>query len=305
MAVNIKNLTIILVALAVIIGASAAVVVTINLASKAESEKALAISKEETARLEAKRAKDELVASDLRKQESELRLKAEQEARLRKEEEAKVAEAEAKKAEEDRLSAIERAKASQSKKEEAALILDAKKLEAKRAADEKAKAESIEKASHDKLLSESAALEREKLASEKIIAEAKILEGRKIDFETWQQQLIQLKIDLDDREAALKPEKSVMDLEWVGSDDTAFDEKGHLVKKAKVQYLAENDTTLSKSTRELSRFNRVMHESQTNRANKARLEIEAALLRLYEKAVKEDRIVDADYYKKSLKTLCP
>ena len=45
MAVNIKNLTIILVALAVIIGASAAVVVTINLASKAESEKALAISK--------------------------------------------------------------------------------------------------------------------------------------------------------------------------------------------------------------------------------------------------------------------
>jgi hypothetical protein len=48
-----------------------------------------------------------------------------------------------------------------------------------------------------------------------------------------------------------------------------------------------------------------MHESQTNRANKARLEIEAALLRLYEKAVKEDRIVDADYYKKSLKTLCP
>ena len=153
---------------------------------------------------------------------------------------------------------------------------------------------------------ENAKLQAEKLRSEKVIAEAKALELMKIDFTTWQRDLLELEQSLGERERALKPEKTIADLSWVGGvEDRVSDENGNLRVLKKEPYLAENDKSLSRGDRRLSKAERLTSESEEREAGKLRERLVARLERLYVNALKEDRVIDAEFYRKNLKSLYP
>lgn len=183
---------------------------------------------------------------------------------------------------------------------------EAAKLTAEAARDEKQKAEALAKAEAAKAAAEEAKRQAEAIKSEKIIAEAKLLELQKINFEEFQQSLIEWKQDLEEREAALKPEKTIADLAWAGSmEDMTVDESGNLKKIEKKEYRAENDRSLSSETRALAKASRECKEVEQAVSDTVRSTIIKTLEPLYVQAIKEDRVVDADFYLKSIKSLYP
>jgi hypothetical protein len=151
-------------------------------------------------------------------------------------------------------------------------------------------------------------LQAEKLKSEKIIAEAKMAELSKIDFQTWERDLLELRAELEERERALEPEKTIADLSWVGDgQDNTFDENGRLTKKKKEkkQYRAEDDITLPRGSRILEKEMRIVSETQKKRDEDVRLKIIKTLEGLYVDALKESRVIDAKYYKDAIKSFYP
>ena len=289
---NLKLFAVISVSLAVVAGAVAYVMNGMSreaearlLAEKAASEEAKAEAKRKTAKAEAEKAEAEKKAAELEKEAAELKLRADAESRKAKEAAAKAADAE---------------------KESAKLKAEAAAKLAKAAEDEKVKAKALENAASLNAEAENAKLQAEKMRSEKVIAEAKALELSKIDFETWQRDLLELEQSLNEREMALKPEKTIADLAWVGGgEDVVVDKDGTLKKQVKKQYLAENDKALPYETRRLAKRERLIAEAQKRDAEKVREIIVSRIEKLYVEALKEDRIVDAEYYKENLKSLYP
>ena len=104
----------------------------------------------------------------------------------------------------------------------------------------------------------------------------------------------------------MQPEKTIADLSWAGGEeDSVIDDSGNVTKKAKVVYLPENDRTLPATTRRLAKANRLAAESADADAVRARAEVVATLEPLYVAALREDRIVDADFYRKALRSMYP
>jgi hypothetical protein len=260
--------------------------------AKAEAERKREKAAQEKAAAEAKAAEanaaaqaDAKEAARLEKEAAELKFKADSENRKAKEAAAKAAEAELKSA--------------KLKSETAA-------AEAKRAVAEKEKAKALENSNLALAAAAADKLAAEKLRSEKVIAEAKALELMKIDFETLERDLLEFKQELDERERALKPEKSIADLAWVGgSEDKVVDEKGNLRVLKKEAYLAENDKSLPRETRKLAKLQRELSEEEADRAAKVKADIVARLEGLYVQAIKEDRVIDAEFYKQNLKSFYP
>jgi hypothetical protein len=247
-------------------------------AEKAAAEKAAAEAK-------ARAAADEKEAALQDRQTAELRQKEAADNRKAKEAAAKAAEAE---------------------RETARLKAKAAADAAKTAADEKEKAKALENVETAKAAAEADKLAAEKLRSEKVIAEAKALELQKIDFETWQRNLVELKQELEERERALQPEKTIADLAWVGGmDDKIVGADGTLTTVKKETYLAENDRTLPKASRYLAKTERIVSDSEAGYIGVMRTNIVAQLESLYIQALKEERVVDAEYYKANLKSLYP
>lgn len=247
-------------------------------AEKAAAEKAAA---EANARAQA----DAKEAARLEQESAQLKLKADGESRRAKEAAAKAAEAE---------------------RETAKLNARAAADAAKAAADEREKAKALAGAEAARAQAEADKLAAEKLRSEKTVAEVKALELQKIDFETWQRNLIELKQELEERERALQPERTVADLAWVGGmEDKVVGADGTIKTVKKELYLAENDRALPKSSRRLARTERLIAEDEAGHADAVRAEVIATLEKLYIQALKEDRVVDAEYYKANLKSLYP
>ena len=161
--------------------------------------------------------------------------------------------------------------------------------------DERAKAEA-----------EAAKLATEKLKADKIIAEAKLLELRKTDFETLQRDLLEWKLDLEERERALQPERTIADLAWAGgTEDSVIDENGNLKKQVREPYDPEKDSTLPVQSRRLAKAQRIVGERQSAHSKQVRDEIVKSIEKLYVDALKEGRVIDADFYKKSLLSMYP
>ena len=250
---------------------------------KAAAEKASAEAKAAEAKAAAEA--DAKEAARMEKESAELKLKAESENRKAKEAALKVAEAERAAAKLEAAAAADRAKSAAAGKEKAKALENAEALKAAAEADR---------------------LAAEKLRSEKVIAEAKALELMKIDFETLERDLMEFKQELDERERALKPEKTVADLAWVGgTDDKVVDEKGNLRVLKKEPYLAENDKSLPRATRKLAKLERELSEEEADRAAKMKADIVSLLESMYVRALREDRVVDAEFYRKNLKSLYP
>lgn len=272
--------------------------------ARAEVEKAAALeaaaaSEARAARAEAEKAADEKRKAELNAQAAKTAKEA-SEAEARAQADAKVAAEENAKAKADQLKAaeIEREAAQERRKAEA------DKLKASETDKEAARAR--ENAEALKAQAEADRLESEKLRSEKVIAEAKALELMKIDFETWQRDLIELEQELSERERALKPEKTIADLAWVGGgEDMEVGEGGMVKVKKRREYRAEDDMTLPRPSRDLARAERRISESMAENTAQVRSRIIKRLESMYVAALKEDRVVDAGFYRASLKSLYP
>lgn len=218
---------------------------------------------------------------------------------------AERAAAEAKAAEEKAKAAAAESSAAAEKAKEAAAVRDAEKARAETARLEKEKAEALAKAEAAKAEAAANALAKEKAAGERVIAEAKALELRQIDFATMAQQLAELKQELDEREAALRPEKTITDLVWLPDEETEVTADGKVKPKKKEPYLAEKDRSLPPETRALAKTARLVAQDEKERADITRAKVVKDLESLYVAAIRADSPVDAEYYRQVILSLYP
>ena len=131
------------------------------------------------------------------------------------------------------------------------------------------------------------------------------LAAEKQRYEELNAELLEYQKELDERERALRPEKTIADVSWLPDDDLDVDENGRPRPKKKKPYLAENDPKLSAETRELAKANRIRTQADGILAKDARARVVAPIEKLYVAAVKDGRIVDAEYYRLVLKSMYP
>lgn len=303
---NQKGVTIVAVSLAVIVAAIAAIVVSAN---RADEAKAYAEAEAAQADAEAYQAKAERAQADAeiaKRQTAEANAKAEAD-RLEAERLAnETAKVEEKTAADKRAAAEANADAEEVKAEAARAIREAAKLTNETVRVERDRAEKVAAAEQARADAEAAKLAQEKLKAEKIIAEAKALELRKIEYETLVRDLLEWKLDLEERERALKPEKTIADLEWAGGmEDTIIDDKGNVTKQVKKVYDPEKDMELPEQSRRLAKMERKIREAQDGKVSDVRENVVKTMEKLYISALKAGRVIDADFYKKNILIMYP
>ncbi len=211
---------------------------------------------------------------------------------------AEKSKADAEKAKADR----ERAADELSKAEAEKAKADAEKAAANAALEkEKTALKAVETAENAKIQIAELETERVKKAADKAEAEAKALELRRMNLEEIARELAAYKRDLDEREEALRPEKTIMDIET--TSDEPQEGFGASAKKAKV--LPENDPYLPKESRELAKAKRLEAERREAAVAEVRSNAVSRLERLYVESVKADRMTDAEFYRKELKRMYP
>ena len=168
---------------------------------------------------------------------------------------------------------------------------DAERAKAQAAADELARAEATK-----------AIREAETLKLKVSMAE---LAAEKRRYEELNAELLDYQKELDERERALRPEKTIADLAWLPDEDTEVDENGRARPRKKEPKLPENDPTLPKETRALAKANRIRAQADGIIEKDARARAVAPVEKLYVAAVKEGRTVDAEYYRTVLKSMYP
>lgn len=168
---------------------------------------------------------------------------------------------------------------------------DAERAKAQAAADELARAEATR-----------AIREAETLKLKVSMAE---LEVAKQQYAELNAELLDYQKELDERERALRPEKTIADLSWLPDEDTEIDENGRARPRKKVKMLPENDPSLPKETRSLAKAERIRGEADGILAKDSRDRTVSPIEKLYVAAVKEGRTVDAAYYRAVLKSMYP
>ena len=112
--------------------------------------------------------------------------------------------------------------------------------------------------------------------------------------------------DLEERERALQPEKTIADLSWAGgTEDTIIDEKGNVKKQEKKVYDPEKDMSVPAESRKLAKVNRVVREKHETQAGATRDSVVSSMESLYVAALKDGRTIDAEFYKQSILSMYP
>ena len=287
-------------AVALVVAGLCAVVFMNKKEAVARAELAKAESRESAAKEAARKAASDDAAARAKETAAKESAKAAEENRKAKEAERDAAKAEAEKAKLTKEAAVanraareaEAQAASDAKAAERAKA-EAAKAEAEKAAKESEKAAHVAQAAAD-------ALAREKLRSDAVIAEAKLWELKQLDLASLERELVDFKRELDEREAAMRPEKTIMDLANVGAEGAEKPEEDDAAAN-----LPENDKSLPVADRRLAKANRLSSEAREAGYAQNRKYTVAALERLYVAALKEDRVTDAQFYKKTLKSLYP
>jgi len=303
---NQKVLSVISVSLAVIMAAIAAITVSVKRADIARANAEVAASEEARAEAEKRTAikNAEIQAGKQREAEAlkaaaALKNKTSVEERQSREEESRRQALE----EKARTAAAKEAAHNAEKAKADADQAQAKQKEAEALA-ARARAEADAKLAIAQVEADRLAVE--KLKADKILAEAKLLELRKVDFETLQHNLLEWKQDLEERERALIPEKTIADLQWAGGmEDSTVDEKGNVVKLVKPVYNPETDRNLPAESRRLAKEDRELRERAAARKESAQNAAIDTLVRLYDRALAEDRTVDAQFYLRSIRSIRP
>ena len=302
---NSKIVSIIAICAAVIVAGVAGVVISMQradaaraAADKAASEETVASKRARTAELERATAAQNARAAEA-KAESEKTALAAAEAeneRMKLENEGL--------AEKRALAADERAKA-EAEAKKAADLKAAKEIElkaAKEVADgERAKAQ----ASADELARVEATKAIREAETLKLKVSMAELAAEKQRYEELNAELLDYQKELDERERALRPEKTIADLSWLPDEDTDVDESGKVHPRKKEPKLPENDPTLPKETRALAKADRIRAQADGIIEKDARARAVAPIEKLYVAAVKEGRTVDAEYYRTVLKSMYP
>jgi len=267
-------------------------------AANAAALNAEAAQAEKEAQIRAEKAAERQAAANeaaLKKAEEDRR--AAEENRKAKEAESRIAADEAAKAEADRD-----ARKAAAAKEASAAEAEQAKASAARAEAEKAKADARAKEKEADAKLEIARLEAEqtKAAADRAVAEAAALQLRSANLDELARQLMEFKQDLDERELALRPEKTILDLETThaneGTDST---------DETQGPVLRENDRTIPRESRALARANRLETEMRDELTASARSNAVSRLESLYIQALRDDRVADANFYRSELQLMYP
>ncbi len=293
-----KWISMLVVGVAVIAAALSGIYVMNSREAIARHNAEAAESAEEAAKLAARKAESEAKAAVAAENADRARLQASQEQRKASEADREAKRAEEAKAKHDAAAASENRAAREAEAEAAEANRKAEKARADAAQAEAAKAKALADAEVAKAQAEADRLEREKAAAQAVADEARLWELKAIDLAALEKDLNDYKAELDARELALRPEKTIKDL----SNISSADEKE---KRGDAPLLPENDTSLPKAERRLAKSQRVVAEHMDELAAKSRAITVAKLERLYIDAFKAGRIVTADYYRNTLKSLYP
>ena len=288
---NAKIVSIIAICVAVAVAGVSGVVISMQradaaraAADKAASEEPIASKRAREAEAKEKSAATALAAAEAENEKLKLENESDAAKKAIAAEERAIAEAEAQKAADIR-------KAKEAELKAARENADAERAKAQAAADELARAEATK-----------AIREAETLKLKVSMAE---LEAAKQQYAELNAELLEYQKELDERERALRPEKTIADVSWLPDDDIDIDENGRPRPKKKKPYLAENDPNLSAETRELAKASRIRAQADDILAKDSRKRVVAPIEKLYVAAVKEGRTVDAAYYRAALKSMCP
>ena len=302
---NAKIVAIVAVCAAVIAAGVSGVVISMQRADAARAAADKAASEETIANKRAKEAEIERATAAAKAREEEAKAEKEKAALAAAVEENEKLKLENENLDEKRaLAAEERAKA-EAVAQKAADLRKAKEAELKTAR---------ENADAERAKAQAAADELARVEATKAIREAETmklkysineLQAEKLRYEELNAELVEYQKELDERERALRPEKTIADLSWLPDEDTEVDENGKAHPRKKVKMLPENDPNLPKETRELAKAERIRAQADDILKEDARARVVAPLEKLYVAAVKEGRTVDAEYYRLVLKSMYP
>ena len=302
---NSKVISIVAICVAVIVAGVSGVVISMQRADAARAAADKAASEETIASKRVREAETERATAAAAAREAEAKAASEKAAlaateaeneKLRLEGENLVA----KKA----LAAEERAKADAEAKK-AADLKAAKEAELKAAKENADAARAKEQAAADDLARVEATKAIREAETLKLKVSMAELVAEKQRYEELNAELLEYQKELDERERALRPEKTIADLAWLPDEDTEVDENGRARPRKKEPKLPENDQTLPKETRTLAKANRLRAQADDALVEAARARVVAPIEKLYVAAVKEDRTVDAEYYRSVLKSMYP
>lgn len=302
---NAKIVAIVAVCVAVIAAGISGVVISMQRADAARAAADKAASEETIASKRAKEAELERATAAANAREAEAKEKSAATALAAAEAENEKLKLENENlAEKKAIAADERAKAD---------------AEAKKAADLKAAKDAElkiakENADAERAKAQASADELERVEATRAIREAETLKlkvsmaelaAEKQRYEELNAELLEYQKELDERERALRPEKTIADLAWLPDEDTEIDENGRARPRKKEPKLPENDPTLSKETRELAKANRIRAQADDILSEASRTRVVTTIEKLYVAAVKDGRTVDAEYYRAVLKSMYP
>lgn len=300
-----KWVSILALSVAVIVASVSGLVIYNKKEAIARAEASRAESLEAAAKDAARKAQSEEKAERAKADAAEDARKAAEQNRIAKEAEldaqiAAEAAAEANRAAAEAKRAAEEAEANRA---------DAERATAKAAAEQaRAEAERARReAEREKLRAEAAKAseERERMYSERVKAEERLRNTKMSDLEDLERELVAYKRELDERERALRPDKTIMDIEGAVSEDVVFDADGVARKVEKLPYLAENDRTIPRESRELARTQRLVAEAREERDAAVRKGVAESLEALYERAVERDDVPSAEMYLAVLRAFYP
>ena len=302
---NAKIVSIIAICAAVIAAGISGVVISMQRADAARAAADKAASEETIATKKAREAELERATAAQNAREAEAKAESEKAALAAAEAENEKLKLENQNLAEKRaLAAEERAKADAEAKK-AADLKAAKDAELKTAKENADAERAKEAAAADELARAEATKAIREAETLKLKVSMAELAAEKQRYEELTAELLEYQKELDERERALRPEKTIADLSWLPDEDTEVDENGRARPRKKEPKLPENDPTLSKGTRELAKANRIRAQADGILAEDARARVVAPIEKLYVAALKEGRIVDAEYYRTVLKSMYP
>jgi len=303
---NSKTISILAVSIAVIAAAAAAIVVSVSRSKAANAYAEAEASAADCAKAEERRVSKEAEIEAAKRRTAEANENARTNELVAAKLARETAEIEAKAAADKKETAVANAAAEREKADAARAAREDARNKAEQAKYEASKAKDQAAAEASKAETEANRRAAEQLKTDRAAAETKAMELRKIDFESMEHDLLEWQQDLEERERAIRPEKTISELSWAGGmEDAIIDAEGNVRKQVKEEYDPEKDMSLPGASRKLAKAQRIVREKHDARAEKTRDAIIASMEKLYVSALKDGRVIDADYYKKSILSMYP
>ena len=292
----IKWISLLIIGIAVISAALSSVSVMNSREAIARAAAAKAESLEEAAKDAARKAQSEEKTAIANENAEKAKAAAAAENRKAKEAEQEAARLADAKAQKDLKAAKELRQAKDAEAAAAADLRAAEKLKTDAAKEEAQRQRAIADQEAAKAQIAETKQEQARLAAEMLANETKLWELKSQDLASLERELAEYKKELDERELALRPEKTIKDLANLGSEEEEPKE-GAL--------LPEDNPELSEAERKLAKALRLRKEQEDLRNQVSREITISKLERLWVQAIRDRRPSAAEYYRAALKSMYP